>query len=32
MLQLRDQMLRGLRDGKTTDELAVSVTMDAHKY
>lgn len=31
MLQLRDQVLRGLRAGKTTDELAVSVTMDAYK-
>ena len=31
MLQLRDQVLRGLRAGKTTDELAASVTMDAYK-
>ncbi len=31
MLQLRDQVLRGLRAGKTTDKLAVSVTMDAYK-
>ena len=31
MLQLRDQVLRGVRAGKTTDELAVSVTMDAYK-
>ena len=31
MLQLRDQVLRGLRAGKTKDELAASVTMDAHK-
>jgi len=31
MLQLRDQVLRGLRAGKITDELAVSVTMDAYK-
>ena len=31
MLQLRDQVLRGLRAGKTKDELAASVTMDAYK-
>lgn len=31
MVRLRDQVLRGLRAGKTVDELVVSVTMDAYK-
>lgn len=30
MLDLRDQVLRGLRDGKTVDQLATEVTMSAY--
>lgn len=31
MLQLRDQVLRGLRAGQTADQLALTVTMDDYK-